>query len=172
MDDTARLKRLAARIDALVEKDESVIRRSREIAAQRRAAAADLHRICARFVNSLNSLATKAQVSLDPSEFGPDAFLEDGPNLLQVNARGRIIQIEFHATDVLVSTEEFRIPYILQGEVRCFNQELLDRQSVEEQLLFYCLEKAGPLWRFFDARTYRSGPFDESFLVTVMEQLV
>ena len=44
MDDTARLKRLAARIDALVEKDEGVLRRSREIAAQRRAAAADLHR--------------------------------------------------------------------------------------------------------------------------------
>jgi hypothetical protein len=172
LDDTARLKKLAARIDALVERDEEVIRRSREIAAQRRAAAAELYTICLQFVSSLNALATKAQVSLDPENYGVDAFSEHNPNLFQVNARGRIIQIEFHATDVLISTEEFRIPYILQGEVRCFNQELLDRQSVEEQLLFYCLEKGGPLWRFFDARTYRSGPFDQSFLVSVMEQIV
>jgi len=28
------------------------------------------------------------------------------------------------------------------------------------------------MWRFFDARTYRSGPFDENYLVGLMEQLI
>ena len=172
MDDKTRLKKLAARIDALVEKDEQAIRDACETAAKRRGGAVELHRICARFVETLNALATKAQVALDPAAYRLDGFREEGPNLIQINARGRIIQIEFHGTELPVSTEEFRIPYIMEGEVRCFNQELLDRQSVQEQLLFYCLEKHGPMWRFFDPRTYRSAAFDERFLVAMMEQLV
>jgi len=172
LDDRVRLKKLAARIDALVDKDEDAMRQSREISARRRSGAVQVHRICATFVNALNALATRAQVGLDPSEYPPDAFREDSPNLIQINARGRIIQIEFRGTETPISTEEFRVPYIMEGEVRCFNQELLDRQSVEEQLLFYCLEKQGAMWRFFDPRTYRSGAFDEAFLVAMMEQLV
>jgi hypothetical protein len=172
LDDKSRLKKLAARIDALVEKDEEAIRQAREIGAKRLSGALELHRICAGFVGALNALVARAQVVLDPPEFPPESFHEDAPNLLQINARGRIIQVEFHATGVMVSTEEFRIPYILEGEIRCFNQELLDRQSVEELLLFYCLEKTGPMWRFFDPRTYRSGPFDDLFLTGMMEQLV
>jgi hypothetical protein len=170
--DHARLKKLAARIDALAAKDEAAILKARDVARQRREGAAGLHTLCAGFVQALNSLVTKSRVSLDPAAWDPAGFLEDAPNLFQINARGRLIQIEFRATDVLVSTEEFRVPYILEGEVRCFNQDFLDRQSVEEQLLFYCLEKSGAVWRFFDPRTYRSGLFDEAFLVALMEQLV
>jgi hypothetical protein len=167
-----RLKKLAASIDLLAAKDEAALLRYNEIAAQRRSAAAELHRICSAFVERLNAHLKTTHVALDPREYGPDNFVEDAPNLLQINARGRIIQIEFGGTEPPVSTEEFRIPYILQGEIRGFNQELLDRQVIEEHLLFYCLERNGPMWRFFEARTYRSGPFDQGFLIDLMEQLV
>ncbi len=92
--------------------------------------------------------------------------------MIQMNVRGRILQVEFEATPELVSTEDFRIPYTLQGSVRAFSQELLDKDIVEEQLLFFTLEKPAPLWRFFEARTYRSGPFDRDYLTSLMEQLI
>ena len=70
------------------------------------------------------------------------------------------------------ATEELAMPYTLEGTVRAFNQELLDKDLIEEQLLFFTFEKEGGMWRFFDARTYRSGPFDREYLVTLMEQLI
>jgi len=92
--------------------------------------------------------------------------------LMQIQVRGRILQIEFEATPELLSTEDFRIPYTLAGAIRAFNQELLDKDVVEEQLIFYTLEKRKGMWRFFDPRTYRSGPLDREYLVSLMEQLV
>jgi len=168
----ARLKRLAQSIDALAEKDESFLRRTREIAALRRTAAASLHAICSGFVNSLNGLLSRCEVVLDPPEFSPDAFREDAQNLFQINVQGRILQVEFEVSPELISTEDLRIPYTLQGAVRAFNQELLDRSLIEEQLLFYTLEKDRKMWRFFDARTYHSGPFDQQYLAALMEQLI
>jgi hypothetical protein len=168
----ARLKRLAQRIDALIEKDERLLRHSREMAALRRVAAGDLYAICADFVNSVNRLLTHNEVELDPRSFSESAFQEDTPNLVQMNVRGRILQVSFSATPELVSTEDFRIPYTLAGTVRAFNQELLDKDLIEEQLIFYTLEKEKKMWRFFDARTYRSAPFDQEYLVSLMEQLI
>jgi hypothetical protein len=89
-----------------------------------------------------------------------------------MNVRGRILQVEFRGTTELVSTEDFRIPYIISGSVRAFNQILLEQDVIEEQLLFHTLEKRLRMWRFFDARTYRSGPFDQDYLVSLMEQLL
>ena len=168
----ARLKRLAGHIEALAGKDETLLRRTREIMGLRRAAAVALHRVCSTFVDSLNRLMAASQVSLDPEEFSAASFRDDAPNLIQVGVRGRILQVAFEATPEIVSTEDFRIPYTLAGSVRAFNQELLDKDLIEEQLLFYTLEKDGSRWRFFDARTYHSGPFDEAYLVALMEQLV
>ena len=168
----ARFRRLAQSIDALAEKDESFLRRTREIAALRRAAAAGLHAICSDFVGSLNRLLSRSEMVLDPPEFSPDAFREDGTNLFQINVQGRILQVEFKSAPELISTEDLRIPYTLQGVVRAFNQELLDRSLIEEQLLFYTLEKDKRMWRFFDARTYHSGPFDQEYLASLMEQLL
>jgi hypothetical protein len=168
----ARLKRLAASIEALAEKDETLVRQSREMAALRRAAAADLYAICADFVNSVNRLLSRSDVELDPPSFAEDAFQEDAPNLMQINLRGRILQVSFSATPELVSTEDFRVPYTLEGSVRAFNQQLLDKDIIEEQLLFYTLENEKKMWRFFDARTYRSGPFDQEYLISLMEQLI
>jgi hypothetical protein len=166
------LKRLARSIDALVEKDEDAMRHAREIRLLRRTAAAELHNICADFVTAVNGLLTRGAVVLDPEEFREDAFQEDSPNLIQMNIRGRILQVQFEATVELVSTEDFRIPYTLAGSVRAFNQELLDKDIIEEQLIFYTWEKQKKMWRFFDPRTYRSGPFDEEYLIALMEQLI
>ena len=168
----ARLKRLAKSIDALAEKDEGFLRRAREIAALRQAAAADLYAICADFVGSVNRLLARMEIELDPPGFGSSSFQEDLVNLVQINVRGRILQVAFSATPELVSTEDFRVPYTLQGTVRAFNQELLDKDIIEEQLIFYTLENHKQMWRFFDARTYRSGPFDQEYLISLMEQLL
>ena len=62
----------------------------------------------------------------------------------------------------IISTEHFLL----------FNQELLAQNLVREQLLFYTIEKTGNMWRFFDARTYRTGPFDQDYLIGLLEQLV
>jgi len=167
-----RLKRLAENIATLGKKDEAVVAQAREIIALRQRAAAELHAICADFVDSLNQLLPEVVVRLDPPEPAPDSFREDGANLFQINVRGRILQVEFAATAELVSTEEFRVPYTLEGTVRAFNQRLLDKDLIEEQMLFYTVESHRRMWRFFDARTYRSGPFDRDYLLALMEQIV
>lgn len=167
-----RLKRLAKSLDALARKDETGIRRAREIGSLRREAALELHGICGDFVRDLNQLLAEIEMEFDPEKYAPENFQDAGINLFQINARGRILQIKFEATPELVSTEDFRVPYILAGAVRCFNQELLDKDLIEEQLLFYTIEKSRHLWRFFDARTYHSGPFDRDYLTALMEHLV
>jgi hypothetical protein len=166
-----RLKRLAHHIEALVDKDERFLRRTRETALVRRAAAEELHTICRDFVIGVNRLLSRSEVALDPAEFADIPFDVRSIHLLQISVRGRILQVSFSATPDLVSSEDFRVPYTLAGTVRAFNQELLEQEVIEEQLLFYTLEKDTKMWRFFDPRTYRSGRFDQHYLVSVMEQL-
>ena len=168
----ARWKRLAARIDDLAGKDERFMRHAKDIAETRLAAATELYSICRSFVDSINHYTTRGEILLDPPEFSSASFREDGTNLVQINVRGRLLQIEYASAPDLVSTEDFRVPYTLAGSVRAFNQELLDKDLIEEQLLFYTLEHQRKMWRFFDPRTYRSGPFDQEYLVSLMEQLI
>ncbi|MGH9659504.1 MAG: hypothetical protein ACRD96_13230 [Bryobacteraceae bacterium] len=167
-----RLRKLASRIDTLIEKDDLLARRAQEISGLRQRAALELHGICSVFVSSINTLLQKTKLEIDPAVYAPDSFRESGANVFQINVRGRIVMIEFSAPDELVTTENFRVPYVLEGAVRCFNQELLERERIEEQLLFFCLEKHRNAWRFFDARTYHSGLFDQEYLVALMERLV
>jgi hypothetical protein len=167
-----RLRKLARSLDALARKDESYIRRAREIGSLRRQAAVELHGICGDFVRDLNQLLSEIELEFDPEEYGTESFQDTGINLFQINARGRILQIRFEATPELISTEDFRVPYILAGAVRCFNQQLLERDLIEEQSLFYTIERSRQHWRFFDARTYRSGMVDAEYLAGLMEQLV
>lgn len=167
-----RLRRLAKDIEALAEKDEVVLRQSREIADLRRRAAVELHGVCGAFVAAVNRLLPRPMVELAPSEFREDSFHEEQSNLIQINIRGRILQIEFGATPELVSTEDFRVPYTLSGSVRAFNQALLDKDLIEEQLIFYTVERRKSMWRFFDARTYRSGQLDQEYLTGLMEHLL
>jgi hypothetical protein len=167
-----RLAKLARNIDVLVEKDDRLIQRAKEIEELRRRAAMELHGVCAIFVASVNRLLSKTALEFSPPSYSPELFREEGENIFQINVRGRILQIGFEATEALVSTENFRVPHILEGAVRCFNQELLDRSTIEEQLLFFCLEKNRSNWRFFNARTYHTGVFDQEYLISLMEQLV
>jgi len=167
-----RLKKLAETIDALAEKDNALLQRTQEIATLRRHGAAELHAICGNFVCEVNRELSKIQVEFDPPVYSEESFQENGTNLLQINVRGRILQIEFEATPEMISTENFRAPHVLEGSIRCFNQEALERAVIEEQFIFYCLEKKDNLWRFFDARTYRSGPFNRDYLISLMEQVV
>jgi hypothetical protein len=167
-----RLNKLAKSLDALARKDETYIRKAREIGALRRQAALELHGICQNFVHALNQLLSEIELEFDPQEYGMESFQDTGLNLFQINARGRILQIKFEATPELSSTEDFRVPYILAGTVRCFNQQLLERDLIEEQSLFCTIEKSRHHWRFFDARTYRSGLVDANYLAGLMEQLV
>jgi hypothetical protein len=166
----SRLKHLAESIEKLAEKDALTLRHVQEINELRQSATRDLYNICFEFVDAVNRLMTSGVLALDP----PDSshLREDIKNLIQINVRGRILQVEFESTDELVSTEDFRIPYTMQGTVRTFNQELLDKDLIEEQLIYFTLEKEAKMWRFFDPRTYRSGPFDLEYLISLMEQLI
>jgi hypothetical protein len=168
----ARLRRLAKTIDALAEKDEVAERQASEIAALRRRAAADLFTECAGFVSALNQVLAHPVVMLDPPAYPPEAFRDGGVNLIQIHVRGRILQIEFEATPEMLSTEDFRIPYTLAGSVRAFNQSMLDQVLIEEQLIFFTVEKHQNQWRYFDARTYRSGSLDRDYLLSIMAEIV
>lgn len=167
-----RMKRLAQHIEALVEKDERLLSLSREMDQVRRAAAIELHTLCRDFVQSLNRLLSKTELLLDPVQFSENAFQENAPNLVQISVRGRILQVAYTATPELLSTEDFRIPYTLAGSVHAFNQDMLNKDLIEEQLVFYTVESDRKMWRFFDPRTYRSGTLDQEYLVSVMEQLI
>jgi hypothetical protein len=170
--DDNRLQRLAQRIRSLAEKDERRLRRVHEVEAVRRAAACELHSVCAGFVAEVNGMLEDRAVLLDPPEFSAASYSDDATNLLQINVHGRILQVAFAATAELVSTEDFRIPYILEGSVRAFNQELLDKDLIEEQPLFYTMERKRNMWRYFETRTYHSGPFDRDYLISVMERIL
>jgi hypothetical protein len=167
-----RLQRLVQRIRSLAETDERRLRRVHEVEAMRRAAARELHSVCADFVAAVNGMLDDCMVVLDPPEYSTASYSDDSPSLLQINVHGRILQVAFAATAELISTEDFRIPYILEGSVRAFNQEMLDKDLIEEQPLFYTMERNRNMWRYFETRTYHSGPFDRDYLISVMEQII
>lgn len=167
-----RLKKLAQRIDEFAEKDERLLEQVRHTDQLRREAAGQLHRICGEFVEELNTQLTRITLELGPATFAPEDFLDPGVNLIQINARGRLVQISFQSTDTPTSTDSFRIPYILHGAVRCFNQDLLEQANILEESIFYCLEKKRNAWHFFNQRTYRSGLIDQDYLASLMERLL
>ena len=144
-----------------------------EVSRLRNQAARDLHSLCAAFVKEINGHLTRTQLELAPDSIAENAFQEDSPSLLiQINVRGRLLQIDLHSPDELISTENFRIPYVLEGAVRAFNQDLLDRNAIEEQSVFACTERNRVTWRFFDARTYQAGLVDEKYLMGILEHLL
>lgn len=134
--------------------------------------AARLHELCRLFVDKLNGNLTDHQaILLDPPTFDESNF-EDGPNLFQINLRGRLLQIEFAATGELYETDDFKKPYVLRGTVRSFNQDLLQHNTVDEQKIFYCPNVGAADWYFFDERTYRTGRVGEDYLISEMERLL
>jgi hypothetical protein len=98
-------------------------------------------------------------------------FRERGVNLIQIGSQGRQIQISFEAPAQLISREKFLIPYILEGEVRAYNQEMLERSEMRTRMLFLCLQEERVVWRFYDWRTRQTGIVGRELLVGLMGQL-
>jgi hypothetical protein len=165
-----RIARLAKQIGSDIRKDQPRLLTEVEVAALGRQGAMELHAICSDFVASVNRSLSPPVLELSPSEYRAEMFRESGVNLIQVNAQGRIIQIAFEATPV--STDKFRIPYILEGELRAFNQEMLERTQIRSQALFFCLENARNTWRYVEWLHGRTGAFDRDQLVSLLERLV
>jgi hypothetical protein len=159
-------------IDALVEKDNRTIEQNRRIEEKRAAAATELHAIFRSFVGQINSMTATAALVLDPEEFDETMFLDSDQNFFQIHVRGRILLATFGPPFEMISTENFREPYILEGAVRCFNQELLEHESIEEHQLFYCIDSPGDSWRYSKPHTYQTGLVDEDYLASVFESLM
>ena len=94
------------------------------------------------------------------------------PVAQQVVAQGRIVQIAFESTREIFSTEKFLIPYILEGEVRAYNQKMLERTQVRSQALFFCLEDTRNTWGYYEWINGRTGAFGRDQLVSLLERIV
>jgi hypothetical protein len=167
-----RLSRLARAIEGVAEHDQLLIDESAQVDTLRGDGAACLYRTCREFVDQLNAKLSKPVVVLDPPSWNADTFDECGANLLQISLRGRLLQLEFAATDEPYSTEEFRHRYVLRGSVRSFNQNFLEMDKVDEQMIFYCPRDSGAAWHFFDPRTYRTGLLSVDYLASELERLL
>ena len=164
------IARLARQIDA-THRAERFLVRADEITDLRRRGATELHRLCAEFVSSVNGRLSEVALDLSPSTYSPDAFRESGANLIQIGSQGRQMQVLFEASPKSVSTEKFAIPYVLEGEVRTYNQRMLERFDVRTLLIFFCVEEEATNWRFFDWRTGSTGIVDGKLLASLMEPL-
>jgi len=169
---TQRLQALAGRLDALAAADDRRIQQAQQIAGLRRQGAKELHELCRSVVDELNPLLTRFRMELSPADYGDNGFRDPGKNVIQVDLRGRVVQITYEATDAYTSTEQFRIPYIIQGAIRWFNQERLDRDEMGEEWVFYSQERDGWRWYVVDPRSRRFSPFDADHLTSILEQLV
>jgi hypothetical protein len=164
------LLRLARQIDA-AKKTERFLVDADEVVSLRRQGASELHRICAEFAAAVSSKLSEAALDLSPATYAPEMFREAGTNLIQISSQGRQMQIAFEATSQLVSTVKFLVPYVLEGEVRTYNQRMLDRFEVNSRLIFFCVEDGTAGWRYFDWRTRHTGPVDSGLLGSLMEPL-
>jgi hypothetical protein len=162
--------RLAKQIEA-ARKSERFLVNAEEVAALRRQGACELHQICAEFVSSLNSRLSDSALELSPSTYAPEMFRESGVNIIQISSQGREMQATFQATPRLFSTEKFPIPYVLDGEVRTYNQRMLEHFEIRSHLLFFCLNEDAAVWRFFDWRGPRTASVDGDLLASLMERL-
>ncbi len=167
-----RFQKLARRIEELRRKDETAHQRRMQIAAQRTQAVRQLWETCNTFVEHLNSYVEQDRLELSPAE-PPDQISEDYQVQLLLNVRGRVLLMDIRAPTNLVATDNFKKPYILEGEVRFFNQELLEDDRVEEHGIFFCPgEGKGGAWMYWNGRTYKGGRVDQDYLAGLLEQIM
>jgi hypothetical protein len=162
--------RLARQIDA-ARKAQRFVVNADEVASLRRDGACELHRICKEFAASVNSNLSEAALDVSPAKFVKETFREVGANLIQIGSHGREMQIAFEATREAFSTEKFPTPYVMEGEIRTYNQEMLERFEIKSRLLFYCVSEVTTGWRFYDWRTRHTGPVNPELLASLMEPL-
>jgi hypothetical protein len=170
MPDDDLIVRLAKQIDAARKSEPSLVT-AEEVAALRRQGACQLHQICAEFVSLLNSRLSDSALDLSPPTFTQEMFRESAVNLIQISSQGREMQITFQATPQLFATEKFPVPYILEGEVRTYNQKMLERFEIRSHLLFFCLDENAAVWRCSDWRGGRPVPVDRDLLASLMGRL-
>jgi len=168
----SRMARLAKSLDELPAKDQLRLEKEREIERMRQQGARALYDLCKDFVDALNGMVTQLKIEFAPERYEAADMRSQSANLFQINAAGRVVQIAFSAKEDGPTVERFRIPYLLEGGVRWFNQDLLERQDIQEHQLFYCVDKDGSAWRYYDARRHRAGVVDREYLVSLLEQLV
>lgn len=167
-----RLDRLAAAIEAIGQRDRQQADENDRIDRLRASGAVALHEMCRYFVDEVNMRLSEPVLILTPGEFARNGFRDPGPNLFQINLRGRLLVLEFEAIGEPMSTDDYRRPYILHGSVRSLNQDLLDRHLVSEKSIFYCPQGEAGEWHFVDQRTYRSGRVTPDLLASELERLV
>jgi len=167
-----RLDRLAQAIEAIAGRDQRLIDENAVVDQLRLRGAASLYQLCRAFVDNLNGRLTQPALVLDPPEWTDESFDDARPNLLQISLRGRLLQLEYAATEEAYSTEDFRQRYVLRGGVRSFNQNFLEHNTVDEQQIFYCPGETGAEWHFFDVRTYRTGILTVDYLAAELERLL
>ena len=163
-------RRLARQIEAAI-KSERLSVDAKAVRELRQRGAAELHRVCAEFVSSVTKNLSKAEIELAPLAYSPETFHEAGVNVMQISSQGRQLQITFAAGARPVSTEKFRVPYVLEGEVRAYNQKMLERFEIVTHSVFYCVGEEVSGWRFYDWRTLHTGPVNQDFLVELMATL-
>ena len=164
------IARLARQIEA-TKKAEHLRVDAGAILEARRKGAVDLHRICTEFVAAVNGRLSSELLELAPAAWSPEAFRNTGANIIQMGSQGRTMQIVFQAPAELVSTEKFLIPYMLEGEVRAYNQQMLERSDIRNRALYYCVENEIASWRYYDWRTRSTGVLSSEVLARLMEPL-
>jgi hypothetical protein len=164
------IAKLARQIDA-AQRAERFLVDTDQVAKLRRRGACDLHGLCAEFVSAVNGRLSDALLELSPPAYSAGLFGESGPNLIQISSQGREMQIVFAATTQLASTEKFAMPYVLEGEVRTYNQRMLERFDIRSRMIFFCVEKENARWRFFDVRTRSTGVLTGDILASLLEPL-
>lgn len=167
-----RLGHLARAIEAIAGRDQKLVEESEKVDRLRAEGAAALYEICRKFVDDLNARLSEPALVLDPPEWKEGSFDDAGVHLFQISLRGRLLQVEFAATEEPFSTEEFKHRYVLRGGIRSFNQNFLERDTVDEQAIFYCPHESGDAWHFFDTRTYRTGAVDVEYFAGELERLL
>lgn len=172
MAEEERLARLARHIGEDIRKERHLLLTDSEVVDFRRQGASELYAICADFASSVNRFLTPPVVEITPSDYAPELFRNSAPNIIQLNTRGRIVQVAFESTRARFSTDKFLIPYILEGEVRAYNQEMLERSQVRSQALFYCIEEQRRTWHYYEWVSGRTGLFNRDQLVSLMERIV
>jgi len=165
------IARLARQIEATQKAERSQVGAD-QVARLRRRGASDLHHLCAEFCASVNRRLSDTRLELSPPEYSPEAFRESGPNLIQISSQGRQMQFAFESTPgQRASTEKFLIPYVLEGEVRTYNQQMLEHFDIRSRMIFFCVEAETVRWRFFDWRTRATGPLSGDLLLSLLEPL-
>ena len=164
------ITRLAGRIDA-TRRAERLLTDPDHVGGLRRKGACELHGVCADLVSAVNRKMSEPMLELSPPTYSAQEFRETGPNLIQISSQGRQMQIAFEAPAQLVSTEKFLMPYVLEGEVRTYNQAMLERFDVRSQMIFFCVQGENAVWRSFDWRTLATGPLSAEALAKLIEPL-